>query len=67
MMADSTLPVWAAILLFGGILLYLLSYVNIYIPKDQKEKAKNVRTKPMQDDADDADIFVVYRNRFEGL
>ena len=37
-----TFPIWAAILIFGMIALFLVGWLNVYIPKDQKEKAKRI-------------------------
>lgn len=41
-MVVSTFPVWAAILLFGMIALFLAGWTNVYVPKDQREKAKRI-------------------------
>lgn len=42
-MVGSTLPSWTTILLSGSIFLIVFGYINHYVPKDQKEKAKALK------------------------
>ena len=52
----STLPVWLTILLSGVMILALFGYINIYIPKSQKQKAKCIGI----DDLDAPDAQIIY-------
>ena len=38
----STFPVWAMILLFGMIALYFVGWLNVHVPKEQKDKARRI-------------------------
>lgn len=51
----STLPVWLMILLSGLMVLALIGYINIYVPKSQKQKAKCISLEEL--DAPDAQII----------
>ena len=41
-MASRTFPIWAAILIFGAVALFLIGYLNVFIPKEQREKARRI-------------------------
>ncbi len=44
-----TFPIWAAILLFGMIALFFVGWLNVYVPKDQKEKARRISIGKIRD------------------
>lgn len=58
----STLPIWASIIIFGVILAAFFGYMNPYVPKDQKLKARRAK---YSDEGEDNSI--TYRIRLDGF
>ncbi len=62
-MVKGTLPVWMAILIFGFTFAALFGFINHYVPKEQKEKAKMVKN----DSSPGVDFFIEYNTRVSQL
>ncbi|MBQ3474103.1 hypothetical protein IJH24_01605 [Candidatus Saccharibacteria bacterium] len=59
-MPGDPLPVWMSIFLSGIILTIIVGFINPYVPKDQKDKAKELKSSEQREVED---YFIVYKVR----